>query len=302
MAKLSNIPNIINHRVVLFKKGIVPDKVCDAVKKNPGLEVISMQYRSDKLSIHGFIFRKKGVTKKLPVVIFCRGGNNLHKNGKMDMLPGFFYMQRPLVKLVNEGKCIVFSSNYRGSVLSEGDDEFGGADVNDIINLYPIIKKYKYSDHKNVALYGWSRGVTMALLVHKQVSWVKCLILGAGQVYYENTTFRPGMTKMFKEGFKLTDKDLRARGAIHWADKLPKKAPILIMHGSADWRVSIENAYLLGLELQKNTIPYKMVLYPGGSHGLMEYADGVCLEIYNWVCSYLLSNKQDGIDLKPHGK
>ena len=52
-------------------------------------------------------------------------------------------------------------------------DEFGGNDINDIINLYPIISSYKYCD---------KRGCMMAFLVHKKVNWIKCIIVGAPNI------------------------------------------------------------------------------------------------------------------------
>ena len=79
-----------------------------------------------------------------------------------------------------KNKIIIIASAYRGDRLSQGIDEFGGKDVNDIINLYPIIKKYKYTDENKISIFGFSRGVMMSLLVHKKVDWVKCLILVAG--------------------------------------------------------------------------------------------------------------------------
>jgi len=95
---------------------------------------------------------------------------------------------------------------------------------------------------------------------------------------------------------------LKKRSAINWIDKLPKSAPILILHGSADWRVSVSNAYDLGQALQKNKIPYKLVIYPGGNHGLTKYRNDVVTEVTKWIDSYLIHNKQDLINLEYHGK
>ena len=37
----------------------------------------------------------------------------------------------------------MIASNYRGSPGSEGQEEFGGADVNDVLNLLPLIDSLK---------------------------------------------------------------------------------------------------------------------------------------------------------------
>ena len=303
---LEEISNIIKFKKIEFKKNKYPEFIYNKIKEYPNIEVISMIYKSDKLKIHGYISKKKNLKKKVPVVIYCRGGNNISinkRNGRKfgELVEGRFYSLE-LTNLVNEGKIILFASNYRGSTLSEGKDEFGGRDINDIINLYPIIKKYKYSDEKNICLYGWSRGCTMVMNVHKKVKWIKCIILGAGN--YNNSLdkkFRPDMYKILKTLFSLSEENKKKRSAIYWIDKLKKNVPILILHGSADWRVSVDNAYLLGQALQKNKIPYKLVIYPGGDHGLLEYKKEVALERNNFLESYLLDNKQKYINLDNHG-
>lgn len=302
---LDEISNIIKYKKIELKKNRYSEYIYNKVKEYPNIEVINMIYKSDKLKIHGFISKKKNLKKKVPVVIYCRGGNNININKKTgrklgELIPLSIFFS--LSNLVNDGKIILFASNYRGSSLSEGKDEFGGNDINDIINLYPIIKKYKYSDEKNICLYGWSRGCSMVMNVHKKVKWIKCIILGAGNYnYFLEKKFRPKMYKMLKTSFSLSEEDLKKRSAIYWIDKLKKNVPILILHGSADWRVSVDNAYLLGQALQKNKIPYKLVIYPGGDHGLLEYKKEVALEKNNFLESYLLDNKQKYINLDNHG-
>ena len=73
--------------------------------------------------------------------------------------------------------------------MSEGIDEFCGNDINDTLNLYPIIKKYKIADSNKIAIYGWSRGCTTAL---RRSNWIKCAILVAGNYdYMADKQFRP---------------------------------------------------------------------------------------------------------------
>lgn len=262
---------------------------------HPNTELLSIYYKSDGLLIHGFIFKKKDLRKKIPVIIYCRGGNNKtlgYGEFKLgELRPKSFYYRKELLHLVEEGKIIVFASNYRGSRFSEGVDEFGGKDVNDVVNLYPIIKKYKYSDEKKIAVYGWSRGSLMALLLHKQVPWIKCVILGAGDVdlITHSKKFRPNMYNMWRKKFSLTDGDLKKRSAIYWLNKLPKNIPILILHGSADQCVTVDSAYLLGQGLQKNKIPYRLVIYLNGDHGLTNYRSEVSDEVIRWVELHLMT-------------
>jgi dipeptidyl aminopeptidase/acylaminoacyl peptidase len=100
-----------------------------------------------------------------------------------------------------------------------------------------------------------------------------------------------------------THKDslLRARSVVYHADKLPKTTPVLLLHGTADWRVIPEESLHMALELQKAKVPYRLVMYEGGDHGLSEYRSEVNLEVKNWFDKYV-KNNQELPNLEPHGR
>lgn len=249
-----------------------------------------MKYNSDGLKIFGFIFKHKNAKINTPVVIHCRGGNN-HPKFSVGQLSIRTFYYHPLFELVKKNKIIIIASAYRGYRLSQGIDEFGGKDVNDIINLYPIIKKYKYTDENKIAIFGVSRGVMMSLLVHKKVDWVKCLILVAGiadMLAEIKKNIRPFYFKKLIKFFNLTEEDLQKRSAINWISELSNKAPILILHGSNDDRHSVDNAYIFKDQFKKHKIPHKIVIYENGDHRLLNYYNEVNKESIVWIEKYLL--------------
>lgn len=275
------------------------------IKEYPNLEVISMLYKSDGLKIHGYLFKRKCNYSKKAVVIFCHGGNNHPRTRCGHLFDASFFYDRSLLPLVNEGKIVVFASNYRGSQnkqqISEGVDEFCGRDINDTLNLYPIIKQCKFADSNKIGLVGWSRGCTTALLVHRETEWSKCLVLGAGLYNLLATKkFRPVLYKIFKDKkyFNFSNKQMRERSAINWVNKL-SPVPILLLHGSADWRSPTEGSLEMAVQFQKYKIPYKLVIYPGGDHTLSEFKKERCEEIIYHLDKYLVN--QEEIDLTPHG-
>jgi dipeptidyl aminopeptidase/acylaminoacyl peptidase len=270
------------------------------INQNNLLDIIKIKYKSDNLFINGYIFKKNKCKKKLPVVIYCRGGNNHPIKYTGIYTPSRIINNHTgLFDLIYKEEIILFFSNYRDN----GFDEFGGKDINDIINLYPIITKYKYSNCNNIALFAWSRGCMMAFLVHKKVNWIKCIIVGAPNVnLIKDKTRRPKMYNILINDFNLTDKDLIKRSAINWIYTFPKTVPILILHGTADWRVNVHNSFDLALKLQKYKIPYQLMIYPGGDHVLSEYKSDVHLQVTTFLIKYLINNEQHNINLEYHGK
>ena len=137
-------------------------------------------------------------------------------------------------------------------------------------------------------------------MVMRRSNWINCAILVAGVYdYIAMKQFRPKMHKMLMKDFKLSHKDLKNRSCINWVKELPA-IPILILHGTADWRVSAENSLKLSIELFKFKKPYKLIIYPGGDHTLREYSEEVKREVKNHIEKFLLKNEQ--INLTFHGK
>ena len=99
---------------------------------------------------------------------------------------------------------------------------------------------------------------------------------------------------------KNKDSVMRLRSAVYFADKLPKKTPILLLHGTSDWRVIPEQSLTIALQLQKFHIPYRLLMLEGGDHGLTEFKDEVNQQVKAWFNKYL-KNNQPLPDLTPHG-
>lgn len=91
------------------------------------IETYEIKYRVDGLMITGYIHKPLGPEEQYPAIIYCRGGNrdfeSIDKNelGKQMDLAGYGF--------------VVLSSQLRGNIFSQGRDEMGGADLNDILKL-----------------------------------------------------------------------------------------------------------------------------------------------------------------------
>ena len=99
-----------------------------------------------------------------------------------------------------------------------------------------------------------------------------------------------------------TDREaaLDARSAVLWADELPAQTPILILHGTADWRVDPSHAINMSSALLKAKRPFRLMMIEGADHGLSEYPDLYREALLDWFNHYV---RDEGTfpSLEPHG-
>ncbi|MEN8122537.1 MAG: prolyl oligopeptidase family serine peptidase [Bacteroidota bacterium] len=256
-------------------------------------------YESDGNKVKGYLAYPKGKGKH-PGIIYNRGGNL--DFGSLNIFKATFI----LAKVASWGYVVV-GSQYRGNVGGEGGkDEFGGAEVNDILNLIPLLKNMEQADTSKLGIYGWSRGGMMTYLTLTKNNLFKAAVVGGGlsDLYMMKKT-RPVMEEVYEDlipDYKNhKEKNLDERSAIKFVNKIPKTTPILMVHGTADWRVVPEMALALSAAFIKAQIPHRLVLFEGGDHGLNEFDDEVNEMAKQWFDNYLKDGKKLP-DLTPHGK
>jgi dipeptidyl aminopeptidase/acylaminoacyl peptidase len=235
--------------------------------ENTNLHHIS--YLSDDLIVKGYIAEPKeeGI---YPVIIFNRGGNR--DFGSLNDIRANFLLR----KMASWGYVVV-GSNYRGGGGSEGMEEFGGADVNDIHNLIPLLANAQNADTSRIGIYGYSRGGLMTYRVLQESCSYKAAIVGAGvansvRCIEERPEMEEHVYSELIPDYEINkEQALHDRSAVFWADELCKTTPIMIMHGSSDWRVSPEDALDMAAELYKISHPFRLHFFEGGDHSLSEY-------------------------------
>jgi dipeptidyl aminopeptidase/acylaminoacyl peptidase len=78
---------------------------------------------------------------------------------------------------------------------------------------------------------------------------------------------------------------LRDRSAVFWADKL--NVPILVLHGSADWRANLETqAQALVRQLQIYQKAHQLVVYHADDHFLSFNRQESEQQIIKWFRSH----------------
>lgn len=253
-------------------------------KYNDNVEVYKISYLSDGLKINGFVVQPKN-PGKYPCVIYNRGGNRDFGAIGMRKCAGI------LAKIANEGY-VVIGSNYREGGGSEGRDEFCGADINDVLNLFPLLGEIEKADTKRIGMFGGSRGGIMTYKALTLTDQIKAAaVLGAPADKSIGFKERPSMEEMISEmvpGYKENrEAEMTKRSAVKWADKFPKDVPLLIMHGNSDWRVKSIESIMLAAELDKHRVPYRLLIFEGGDHSVSEYRDEFYVNLFAWFDKYL---------------
>ena len=132
-------------------------------------------------------------------------------------------------------------------------------------------------------------------------------VIGSGEVdLEERIKLRPEMeTNVIGElvpGYARNKvQALRARSAIHWPEKLAKDTPILLLAGTADWRVNPMNSLRMAEKLYQQRHPFRIVMFEGGDHGLSEHRDERDRITLDWFNTYLRDRKP-WPSLEPHGR
>jgi len=228
-------------------------------------EFEKMTYLSDGLKVVAYVYRPKQMAnKKFPTIIFNRG--SAVRNDIAPELVTFFN------RLARAG-FVVVAPMLRQSDGGEGRDEMGGADIDDITNLLPVMSELGFIDTTNLFMYGESRGGMMTYLaIRKRFPINAAAVFGALTDLQQLADshpkqYSPTFFKQLWPDFETRKEDLfAARSAIRWADEL--KVPLLIMHGGADKGVDPDQSLSLAQKLQKQGTTYELIIYAGDGHVL----------------------------------
>jgi dipeptidyl aminopeptidase/acylaminoacyl peptidase len=263
------------------------------------VDLKSMTYLSDGLQVKGYLaVPTRG--DRWPCVIFNRGGNRAFgalTDGSAARLLG---------KLAAWGY-VVAASQYRGNAGGEGREEFGGADIHDVLHLIPLLESVPQADTSRLGMYGWSRGGLMTYLALTWTDRIRAAVIGGGMSdAFDTVARRPEMdTGQFAEVIpdyaRSKEAALHARSPVRWPERLHKSTPLLLLHGSADWRVHPTQALAMVAALYASRHPFRFLFFEGGDHGLSEYREEVDALVKAWLDRYV-RDRTPWPSLEPHGR
>ena len=248
--------------------------------------VEKITYNSDGLKVKGYIAYPKNDSEKYPCVIWNRGG--IGNAGVIDS----FNAQGIFGQLASWGY-VVLASQYRGNDGGEGTDEFGGSDINDVLNLIPLAEEIEAADNSIWGIEGWSRGGMMTYLALTKTDIFKAAIVTGGIANLRcNADESPFMKRLYQAtmgqyGSEDFQSKCNTRSVINFADKLSKKTPLLLMHGTDDKRVLPHDTLDLASKLVELQNEFRLVMFEKGDHFLKSHRKEVDELRKKWLDTYL---------------
>lgn len=279
--------NIISKEIVELseqqKKMIISGWGIEALEKSA---VEKITYLSDGLKVSGYMAYPKDDSQSYPCLVWCRGG--IGNAGAIDR----FTARGIFGQLASWGYC-VFASQYRGNDGGEGHDDFGGDDLNDVLNLIPLADEIPQAKKDAWGIEGWSRGGMMTYLTLTKTNIFKAAIVLGGIANLRcNSDESKFMRRLYEQTLgKYEDTEFKSRcetrSIVNFADKLPKTTSLLIIHGNADERVLPHDSIDLSYKLLDLKVPFRLVMLEGGDHFLKSHRKKVDEMRKNWFEKYL---------------
>ncbi|MBL1214429.1 MAG: S9 family peptidase [Ignavibacteriae bacterium] len=251
--------------------------------------VEKITYNSDGLKVKGFIAYPKNSSEKHPCIIWCRGG--IGNSGAIDS-----FNARGIFGQLASWGYVVFASQYRGNVGGEGKDEFGGSDVNDVLNLIPLANEIPQADKNLWGIEGWSRGGMMTYLALTKTSKFKAAVVTGGIADLRcNSAESRFMRKLYETSIGTFGTDnfnskCHSRSIVNFPEKLSKETPLLLIHGNADTRVLPRDSLDLSVKLLQQNIPFRLLMLENGDHFLKNHRKEVDTNRKMWFEKYLKNN------------
>lgn len=223
------------------------------------VELQKLSYSSDGYIVEGYAAFPVNRNVKYPLIIWNRGGDDM--SGKLDD----FLAWGILGEIASWGY-IVLASQYRDK------DQFGGEELNDILNIMKIGMQFEEFDGENVGVEGWSRGGMMTYQMLTRINFLKCAVIVAG---LSNIQRNIGKNENLNKKVNLLKSDRKVeeyaaeRSAVNFSDKISMDIPLILIHGTHDKKVSHEDSEeMYELLKQRGKSNVELILINGGDHYL----------------------------------
>lgn len=197
-------------------------------------------------------------SEAFPAILYCRGGIGRVGMSRLEWISTFCRLG-----------FVVFSPWYRGTLGTDGRDEFGGADVADCVMGFQILRQLACVRANDITLLGFSRGSINATLTAIAEPTANGLILWGGvsdlaATYEERVDLRRMLRRVVGHTPRRLPEEYAARSPIRYADKIPCRT--LVVHSTRDPQVAFHHGTDMYSALLEAGVPVTWHGYEGYAH------------------------------------
>jgi dipeptidyl aminopeptidase/acylaminoacyl peptidase len=231
---------------------------------------------ADGTEIPGYLTVPSGAEKKnLPLIVMPHDGPAQRDTWEFSFLRTF---------LANRGYAVL-QMNFRGTAgfgqkwQLAAHQDWGGLTYSDIQDATRWAVSEGIADPKRICIMGWGFGGYQALLgAARNGAAYRCAVSIAGitdlDMYQEHGEISG--EKEFRRALIGTDRaKLKRDSPVESAAQI--SIPVLLIHGTKDWQVQVDQTDAMAKALKKQHKPYKEVIIKNGSHELERKSDRMML-------------------------
>jgi dipeptidyl-peptidase 4 len=239
------------------------------------------------ITLNGWIIKPPGFdpAKKYPVLMYVYGGP-----GGNTVFDRWEYMDMWHRMLAQKGYIVVSFDNrgtaYRGQEFKKCTYmQLGKYETIDQIDVAKYLSSLPYVDASRIGIWGWSYGGYLSLsCLFKGADYFKLAVAVAPVTnwrYYDN---------IYTERFMRTPQENPAgydsNSPINFVNKF--KGKLLVIHGSSDDNVHLQNTMELTQALQKANKQFDLMIYPNKNHSI--YGGLTRLNLFQKITDYIDQN------------
>ncbi len=166
--------------------------------------------------------------------------------------------------------------------------DLGKLEVEDQIEAARIISKYEYVDASRIGIWGWSYGGYMSsncIFRGGDVFKMAIAVAPVTNWRYYDTVYTERFMRTPQENPNGYDKNSPITYAGQFNDK---DDHFLLIHGTADDNVHVQNSMDLASALISKNKQFDMMVYPDKNHGI--YGGKTRIQLYTLMTNYILKN------------
>ena len=278
-----------------FGRSYFPRALYEEARAQQTFDILEIRYASDGVEVPGVLIRPKNPgNRKWPVIVYNRGGTGdfgrITNDGPCNREHFACGTIVDLYLLAKSG-FVIIASDYRFHGTTAKRDEWGGADVNDVLNLMRVLPSLDFVDRERVYMMGLSRGGTMTYQVLKRGPAIRAAVVIAGASDLEALgKYRPefvngdewydGWAKVWPDYANHAADLYRNRSPVYFADKIA--VPIPILHSRVDRLCPVDQALRMATALQASGKVYALHIYERDGHSLPQNREDRNRQIVEW--------------------